>query len=257
MTLQLIVDPSARQRASTGPNGCAASGGRREVHRITPRGGLWPSTPGMCPQIERRRMRVQRVPGHAFPREGAAMTASPPVSLMAWCRSVVVDGKTTARSPGIPWSASSGGVTSSLSHPPPNGRTTLHLPMPCPPVRFPATSESPTARTKYHIHVEINGADRAKDAPRGWREILRPAAVAAIAVLSLVTDSDGAYDFDWAPGKPKSRFLITDSEAPVPARAILRHSGFGVRSAAAQPPPKGASPSLLDRCALLSNQPQF
>lgn len=101
-----------------------------------------------------------------------------------------------------------GGVTRKalFAHPPPNGTTTLHFPilLPAHPARFHThIGIADGSKSKGVIFIaEINGREIVRESmiPGAWREIaadLAPWAAKPV-ILSLITDSDGSYEFDWA-----------------------------------------------------------
>ena len=99
-----------------------------------------------------------------------------------------------------------------LAHPPNHGTTTVHVPLrlPAAPARFAAHAGITDGSTSDGVVfvVAVNGEDvaRRRMLPGAWAPVEADLArwAGREVVLSLTTDSDGAYDCDWAVwGEPR------------------------------------------------------
>lgn len=153
------------------------------------------------------------LPGSVFLLRQSPAPATLPLDLMARRRFVAIGSYGVPRADSAARDVPVGpracdGVTRKafFAHPPPNGTTTLHFPilLPADPARLHThIGIADGSKSKGVIFVaEVNGRElaRASLTPGAWREIsadLAPWAGKPI-VLSLITDSDGSYEFDWA-----------------------------------------------------------
>ncbi|HPA19066.1 MAG TPA: DUF6259 domain-containing protein [Verrucomicrobiae bacterium] len=156
------------------------------------------------------------LPGSVFLLKDAPAPATLPLDVIGRRRFVITGGtRADSFAADVPVGARScGGVSkkSLFAHPPPNGTTALHFPILLPqgPAQFHTfvgLADGSKSKGATFI-VEINGKPAARESmlPGGWREIssnLGPWAGKPI-ILSLITDPDGSYEFDWTVwGEPK------------------------------------------------------
>lgn len=228
MTLELIVDPGPHDNASfdwaewLAPR-VEAEPGVRGPLVITPAQGWLTAIDahGDAPAKSiGDALRIQaHLPGSVFLLKQPPPPGNVPMDLTTRQRFIVVGsgngGATDAFVGNTPVGLRAvGGVSrpSIFAHPPPNGLKALHFPI-----------QMPAGATEFRAHIgladgskskgvifaaEVNGREvmRQPVLPGGWREVrcdLKQWSGEAM-VLSLITDSDGGYDFDWAVwGEPR------------------------------------------------------
>lgn len=177
---------------------------------------------GVLPVVEKgNALRIDtELPGAVFLLGDQPREVSLPVELVeqTWRTMLATDGTHDATAPSFvnvhPASAAVGGVVRAglSAHPPHQGRTIAHLPIVLP--AEPAVLNTwigirdGSESTGVVFSIEVNGSQVAQRRmlPGGWEQVEANLSLwkGKPIVLSLITDSDGPYNFDWAHwGEPR------------------------------------------------------